>query len=416
MTIAALREKRAAMMAECRALIDKKDRTADDDKRFQTLEGGVQKLDAEIRRQQWLDEAERHSESAETLTAGGHDKAELEQRYRIGKAIAEFAGTGKLTGPEAEWNAEHRSGRPGALAVPTSVFLGGEHRAVTTTAPGAGLGGNLVATQLGNTIDRLRPVLAVQGMGATVLTGLTANLDLPRVKASGTAGWVAEHTNATRSDAQFDKVSMGPNTVTAEYEVSRRMLLQAAQLEPILRADLGYLLAQALDKAAIVGGGSHEPTGIIAAAGVPVVSLGTNGAAMSIDTAADLIGKIADADATGNTGFLTNSKVRTAAMKLKDGDGTPFGIASVFKNERLAFSNQVPNNLTKGTGANLSAILYGVWSDLIIGYWSNIDIVINPYHSDVASKGGALMHAFLDADIALRHDESFAVAKDVITS
>ena len=101
-------------------------------------------------------------------------------------------------------------------------------------------------------------------------------------------------------------------------------------------------------------------------------------------------------------------------MKLKDSQSRPYGLAEIFKGQPVAFSNQVPNNLTKGSGTNLSAILYGVWSDLVIGYWSSVDIVVNPYADSVAAKGGALIHAFLDADIALRHPESFVVVKDAI--
>lgn len=119
------------------------------------------------------------------------------------------------------------------------------------------------------------------------------------------------------------------------------------------------------------------------------------------------------ADAAGARGFLTNTKVKKAAMKMKDGNDVPYGLSTVFHNEPVTFSTQVPGNLTKGTGTNLSAMLYGVWSDLIIGYWSSVDIVLNPYHSDVASKGGALLHAFLDADVAVRHAASFAVCKDL---
>ena len=51
------------------------------------------------------------------------------------------------------------------------------------------------------------------------------------------------------------------------------------------------------------------------------------------------------------------------------------------------------------------------WSELVIGYWSAVDILANPYHSDVASKGGVLLHAFLDADVAVRHPEAFAYAE-----
>jgi HK97 family phage major capsid protein len=142
--------------------------------------------------------------------------------------------------------------------------------------------------------------------------------------------------------------------------------------------------------------------------------MGTNGAAITVDTAADLMGLVDDANAFGAIGFLTNSKVKKAAAKLKDSQNRPYGIAEVFKQSPVVFSNQVPNNLTKGTGTNLSAILYGVWSDLVIAYWSAVDIVINPYADSVAAKGGALIHAFLDADVALRHPESFAAVKDAV--
>lgn len=409
----ALREQRGSKQDAMKAIMAKAELTEDDRRAFDTLEAEVRSINADIRRMTLVEQSERE-EQAETVEGRAGSFGDLEARYSVGKAIAEHA-AGKLTGVEAEYHAEVRSGRKDAISMPVSAFLG-ERRALTTTSPGGGPGSNMVATTLGPMIDRLRPTLALESLGATVLSGLTGNLDLPRLKASGTASWVVEHGAATGSDAQFDKVSMGPKTVTAMYEVSRRMLLQAANLDAVLRADVGWLLAQALDSAGVTGGGTNEPTGLIGNSAVLVLAMGTNGAALTVDTAADLMGLVDDANATGATGFLTNAKVKKAALKLKDGQNRPYGLAEVFKQSPVTFSNQVPGNLTKGAGTNLSAILYGVWSDLIIGYWSSVDIVLNPYADSVAAKGGALLHAFLDADIAVRHAESFAIAKDVIAS
>lgn len=412
-----LKEQRAAKVdalraIHARALSANRDLTDSEQAEFDAGKSEVEKIERDIRNAEFLAEAERRAEAEPVGERGGDTLTVLEGRFSIGRALRDFTESGRLTGAEAEWAAEHRSGRPGAIAMPTSLFLG-ERRALTTTAPAAGPGGNLVATNLGPMIDRNRPLLAVEAMGATVLSGLTGNLDLPKLKNSGSSGWVAEHTNATRSDATFDKVAMGPKTVAAEYEMSRRMMIQAPQLEQILRNDIGFLLRQSLDGAAIKGGGTNEPSGLLSLANILVVALGANGGALTIDTAADLIGAVDAADANGPRGFLTNTKVRKAAMKLKDAEQRPYGVAAVFAGEPVTFSNQVPGNLTKGTGSNLSAILYGVWSDLIVGYWSSVDIVLNPYHADVASKGGALLHAFLDADIAVRHADSFAIVKDV---
>jgi HK97 family phage major capsid protein len=419
MNIHDLKEQRASKISEMRAIAakaesEKRDLAEGELRQFDALKVSSVKLDGDISRAEYLNEAERRMEGEPISHHGGDSLHSLESRFKVGKALAEHM-SGKLSGAEAEYAAENRSSRIDSITMPVSVFLGSaETRALTSTTPGAGPGSNLIQTSLGPIIDRLRPLLAVEAMGATVLPGLRDNLDLPRVKASGTASWNGEHVNATASDAQLDKVSMVPRTVSALYEISRRMLLQASNLETILRGDIGYLLAQALDGAAIVGGTANAPTGIIATAAVPIIALATNGLAPTIDMAADMIGSIADNNAAGNTGFLTNSKVRKAAMKLKDSQLRPYGIPEFFKNEPAMFSNQVPSNLTKGSGTNLSATIYGVWSDLVIGYWSSVDIILNPYADSVASKGGALLHAFLDADVALRHPESFVVCKDII--
>jgi HK97 family phage major capsid protein len=379
------------------------------------LQAEVDAIRTQLEARQKLDAYERAAEAVPANDAEARDLAGLTRRYEIGTALADHLDGRELRGAAREWNQANPAKRPGALSAPTALFgLGGETRALTTAAPVGGPGGNLIATQQGPMIDRLRPSLAVQLMGATVLSGLTGPLDIPRHKASGTAHWVPEHGNTTRSDAQFDKVAMGAKTVSAEYEISRRMLLQAAQLNSLLQNDLSLLLAQALDLAAIAGTGTDQPTGILNTAGIFTHAGATNGKALDLDLAPDLIGALDAANAMGPRAFLTNAKVRKAAMKLKDTTGQPFGVPTVFGAEPVTFSNQVPGNLTKGTGTNLSAVIYAAWSDLILAYWSQVDILPNPYHADVASKGGVLMHAFLDADVAVRHPESFAVAKDVI--
>ncbi|RMG32383.1 MAG: phage major capsid protein, partial [Gammaproteobacteria bacterium] len=81
---------------------------------------------------------------------------------------------------------------------------------------------------------------------------------------------------------------------------------------------------------------------------------------------------------------------------------------------RAAVSNQVPDDLTKGAGTNLSAILFGNWSDLVIGQWSGLDIQVDPY--SLSSSGGIRVTAFSDLDIAVRHPESFAAITDAVTA
>jgi len=71
--------------------------------------------------------------------------------------------------------------------------------------------------------------------------------------------------------------------------MSRRLVLQnSVAIENVLRNDLAFVLAQALDSAAIQGGGANEPEGIIEA----ISEHGTSESELS-DIAADLIGALA---------------------------------------------------------------------------------------------------------------------------
>ncbi len=407
MKTADLREKLAANVAEMRSIHDKNESGALDTKerdRFAQLEVECRNLQAAIEHSGYLAEIEKYVEAGgkvhpiETEVRNG--------RYSVAKAITEQR-AGRLTGIEAEAHQELSAGRETrGVMVPTSIFLGGENRALTTAAPVAGPGGNLVATNLAAMTDRRRPALRIEALGATVLPGLTGDLDLPRMQASGAAGWVAEHVAATRTDPQFSKTSMTPRTVTAEYEVSRRMLLQSSTaLEPILRADLAFLLAAALDRAAIKGGGTNEPTGIMANSDVTELTA----AAFSSALTADLIGALALDDVTGTRAFLTHPAVTNIARKKLDADGHVIPMAELFHGERVETSTQVP--YFTGSPAVDPALIYGEWASLYLGYWSGVDLLMNPYHSDVSSKGGALIHAFLDADVVVRHPEGFVWAE-----
>jgi len=241
MNINEVKATRAAKIAEMRVLSDKashENRALSENERtqFDSLESEINVLNNRLTDAEKLAEFER-------MEAGAEPNHEVRSRdirsYSLAKAMRESGGD-CLTGCEAEWHAELSQGRSEVrgVMVPTEIILGGETRAMTTTTPGAGPGSNLIATDLAKMTDRRRAALKVESMGATILRSLTGNFDLPRLKSSGTAGWTAEHAAASRSDVKFEKTNMSPKTVSAEYEVSRRMMIQSNEaLENILRSE-----------------------------------------------------------------------------------------------------------------------------------------------------------------------------------
>ena len=164
-------------------------------------------------------------------------------------------------------------------------------------------------------------------------------------------------------------------------------LQSTPDIEQLIRADFVALLADAIDTAAINGSGSsNQPTGILNTSGIGSVAGGTNGASPTMDHLLDLKKEIAVDNADVATcGFLTNAKVESVLGKLKDSQGqyllSPYGAElgrSQIAGQRFEVSNNVPSNLTKGSGSNLSAVVYGNFNDCLIGLFGTPEILVDP--------------------------------------
>ena len=118
-------------------------------------------------------------------------------------------------------------------------------------------------------------------------------------------------------------------------------------------------------------------------------------------------------------GLLTNTKVEAVLARAKDSQSqyllSPYGTElgrSQIAGRRFEVSNNVPSNLTKGSGTDLSALIYGNFADLLIGLYGTLEILVDPY-TDFA-KGTTGIRALQSIDIAVRHAESFAAMQDAI--
>jgi len=306
---------------------------------------------------------------------------------------------------------------PRGFYVPVTALLTAEQRGLVKGTPTAG--GYLVATELlsGQMIELLQNRAAVIRAGATVLGGLIGDVDIPKQTGAGQAYWVAENGTPTASTQGVDKVSLSPKSVGAYTEISRKMLLQSSvDIEAFVRRDLANVVALAIDYAALHGTGqNNQPRGVANVSGVNVVSGGTNGAAPTWEHIVQLETEVAVDNAdSGALAYMTNAKVAGKLKLTPKITGYP---SYVLEGDRLNgrplyVTNQVRSDLTKGTGTNLSAIFYGNWSDLLIGTWGALDILVDPY--SLGTSGGVRVVVFQDVDIAVRHPESFAVMLDAI--
>lgn len=295
----------------------------------------------------------------------------------------------------------------------------------------ATIGGNIVATNLlhGSFIDILRNRVMVYRMGATRMGGLVGNVAIPRKSGASSAQWVAENSAPTEASIGFDQVTLSPKSVTNFIDYSRKMILQGTpDIENLVRMDLAAGVAVEVDRAALHGSGSaNEPRGIASTVGIGSVVGGTNGASINYSHIVDLETEVSlDNADTGSLGYLTNSRMRGAMKKTQrftSTDSPLFTADAALARESLGMvnsqlcgiTNQVSAALTKGSASGVipvSAVFFGNWSDLLIGEWGAVDLLVDPYTG--SSAGTTRVRIFMDTDIAVRHAQSFAAMLDAL--
>lgn len=317
----------------------------------------------------------------------------------------------------------------------TGFFMPSDVTMQRDTTPGyivgeATQGGNLVATELrtGSFIDLLRAKAIVTRLGATILSGLVGNVEIPRQTGASSTFWIAENGSPTASNATFDKVALKPKTIGALSPISRNLLLQSSmQVEAFVRNELAKSLALGIDLAALSGTGTNnQPTGIANMTGICTVEGGTNGGSVTFDKLIDMETQVATANADAeNMYYLCNAATIGFLKKIKNtsgdyiwkspADAVRNGFPGEVNGYGVARSNQVRGNLEKGTSKTCQEIFFGNWSDLVIGEWGFLEIDVNRY-GDQWKSGGVEVRALQSIDIAVRHPKSFCVFSDALLS
>ncbi len=269
------------------------------------------------------------------------------------------------------------------------------------TAGTATAGGNLVATDLlaASFIDLLRNRSVVQRAGATVMNGLVGNIAIPKQTGAATAYWVAESGAPTESQQTVGQVTMTPRTVGAFTDFSRRLILQSSlDVENMVRRDLAAVIALAIDTAALYGtGASNQPTGLKLQSGI-----NTKDFAATNPTFAELVAMesevaVDNAD-VGTMRYLLNPAQRGAAKSTEKFAGTGMTIWEP-GNSINGYATEVSNQVTAGD------VFFGNFADLMIGFWSGLDLTVDPYAG--ATSGTVRVIALQDCDIAVRNAVSF---------
>ena len=277
--------------------------------------------------------------------------------------------------------------------VPLAAF---ETRANTTTTAGELVGTDHRADLY---VGPLRNSLLVQRLGVRTLSGLVGNVSIPKAGAGLSAGWVAEGTALPESAMDFDSVTLSPKHVGGVTEMSRQLLQQSAPaIEDLVRDDLSFAVAQAVDAAIIAGtGAAGQPKGIIGRAGVLTAALP--------ETWADVLAieqQLAAVNVTPS-GWYTRPEALTAlrgTLKAATAGSDYIATTSSIGELPAASSNAAPAN----------AAILGDWSQVLLGQWGAVEVLVNAWAEQPYRRGGVLVRAMSTIDVALRHEQAFVVA------
>ena len=293
--------------------------------------------------------------------------------------------------------AQQKSGKEArGILIPADVLGYGRRDLTVGSASG---GGDLVATDLmsDSFIDLLRKALVLQTAGATVMTGLQGMVALPRQSGGATVYHVAESGSITESQLTVDQVTMQPRTIGALTDYSRRLLLQSSiDIENLVRRDLAQQIAIEVENQAINGtGASSYPLGFLNVTGINTES--------GYTTFADYVNAEAALSTSnalmGSLGYLMNSALRgTLKTTEKSATGTNANFIYEADNTINGYSAYVSNSMPNNTA------VFANFSDILIGFWSGLDIMVDPYTG--SASGTVRVVAMQDYDVAVRHPES----------
>ena len=350
------------------------------------------------------------------------DQALIAKKYDILAVVRALAGEKVDVGFARELSdqiakAAHKEAR--GLFIPDAAFrtLTGK---TNVDSHITGNGAALVATDLlaGSYIDALVARTVLGAAGVQTLSGLVGDIAIPK-GGSASAGWLtAEDGDATVAEPAFSQVPGTPHTVSSNVDISRKLALQSAlPVQTLISGMILDALARGIEAAAFDGtGSSGQPTGVSATVGVNSIATLVAGAPTH-DALVDFWEKVYTANAGGaSMKFIGSPAVKALLCKTRDilafnntGAKASSAVVGAVGGEFLCTKDgQVEGYDFLMSGlCNAKKLYFGDWSQLILAFWSGIDLTVDPY--SLSTKGALRLVAFQDCDVLVRHPQAFAV-------
>jgi HK97 family phage major capsid protein len=358
-----------------------------------------------------------------TFEVAAAPETKLAARYSVIKAINGLM-KGKIEGLEAEMHEEAiREAKTFGMSIEGIGIPHSMTKAPMNVGSTPNFGSQMVPTDLSSEIIRpLQPDLLATSLGAQSLTGLVGNLDISEVTANGQAAWEGEFDDNAESTTPTTKRTIEPHRLGAFQDFGKQWMQQTSiDAENFVRGELMNAISIELDSTYFTGSGAGNiPRGLLSVAGIGSVAVGTNGGVPTWDHIVDLetaVGvenglatMMAYVTTPGIRGKLKKTWINDTGQVVWDRIGD-----EPLNGYRAFATTQLPSNLTKGTSAgNCHAIIFGDFSNSLIGQWGGYDIVVDPYTRALKTQVRVVINSWWD--FFFKHPQKFAAILDAKVS
>jgi HK97 family phage major capsid protein len=266
-------------------------------------------------------------------------------------------------------------------------------------------------------IDLIRNSSAFLNTGLTVITGLEGNVEIPKKLTSSQWYMVGENVDVPNSKLTFGTVNMIPRQIGVRVPISRRMMKQSSLgIENLVRQDMAESVSLGMDKNIAYGtGNNNQPLGIKGTFGIGSVTLGGG---TSLAVSADLGGGTHDfgdwADYVALETAIYAANLNVASMRYVGNSAARGALKTT-----LRASNSAPDYILRDDGTvngyqfltsnqmEQNDVLFGNFSDVVVGMWSGLDVILDPYTQ--GANGQVILTCMQDFDVAVRRPQSFAL-------
>jgi HK97 family phage major capsid protein len=427
-----LNEQRGAKLQEAQTIrtkVEAEKRGLTDDER-NTLRGindEVDKINADI-----TEEVRSIGQAASRPQLNEREQRDV-ARFDISRALRSLVSNQPLDGIEGEMHAEGaREARAAGIGESRGLMLpmfmcSREARDMTATGQtsvAGDQGGMTVPTNKAGLLDDFFNGSIMRSLGATVLQGLSGNLDIPRLVAGTNPAHKTENAGADEVSPTTLMLELKPKRLPAFIDLSDQLLMQSSSaIEAIIRRHLTNQML-AIQEAAFFHGaqGGTDANGIASTTGIGSVVGGTDGLAPTYTHIVNLEERVDAQNAMqGSLAYATNGQIR---QKLKLTPKQASGIEGNFilsdlapntvNGYRIEFTNAISRTLTKGNGgATKSAIFFGNFADYVVGYWGGLNLELIR-DSTNAKLGLHTLVANTYYDGGVMRPKSFAAMLDAI--